>query len=241
FTGRANSALAVGDPGLPLGDALDRVERWYATRELPPRVAVPWPLSVRRATTTGDERPGGPGIDTDLDHELARRGYRLQTPTLVLTASAREVRVATTPMAAEGAASGRASDLHLHLADEPDDAWLAVYHYRGQQLPSVARRLLMSAPSQVFASVRDSDGRAVAVARAASARGWTGVTAMEVDPSHRRRGLARRVLAEIAAWALERGDPSLYLQVAESNAAARALYESAGFAPHHGYHYRVRD
>jgi ribosomal protein S18 acetylase RimI-like enzyme len=33
----------------------------------------------------------------------------------------------------------------------------------------------------------------------------------------------------------------MYLQVAEANAGARALYESAGFAPHHGYHYRVRD
>ena len=50
FTGRANSVLAVGDPGLPLVEAVDRVEAWYAARGLPPRFAVPWPLSVRRLT-----------------------------------------------------------------------------------------------------------------------------------------------------------------------------------------------
>jgi predicted GNAT family acetyltransferase len=33
----------------------------------------------------------------------------------------------------------------------------------------------------------------------------------------------------------------MYLQVARENTAARALYESVGFAAHHGYHYRVLD
>ncbi|MDQ1745928.1 MAG: N-acetylglutamate synthase [Frankiaceae bacterium] len=38
FTARANSALAVGDPGMPVDAALDAVETWYAERSLPPRV-----------------------------------------------------------------------------------------------------------------------------------------------------------------------------------------------------------
>jgi ribosomal protein S18 acetylase RimI-like enzyme len=36
FTGRANSVLVVGDPGMPLPDAVDAVTRWYAARDLPP-------------------------------------------------------------------------------------------------------------------------------------------------------------------------------------------------------------
>jgi len=32
FTGRANSALPVGDPGLPLPDAVAAVEDWYRRR-----------------------------------------------------------------------------------------------------------------------------------------------------------------------------------------------------------------
>ena len=43
FTGRANSALAVGSPGVDLGEALARVEAFYADRGLPALVAVPHP------------------------------------------------------------------------------------------------------------------------------------------------------------------------------------------------------
>lgn len=226
FTGRANSVLAIGDPGLPLPQAVDTAERWYAQRSLPPRFAVPWPLDA--AARPDRSRP------TPLDAELAGRGYALDTPTLVLTAATREVAAAgllpgTVPLPA---------GLGLQLSDEPDDAWLAGYHYRGQDLPALARRVLLSAPAQVFVSVR-RDGQVLAVGRGASSRGWTGVAAMEVDPAHRRRGLARQVLATIAAWGLERGDRATYLQVAEANAAARAAYGAMGFTPHHGYHYRL--
>lgn len=226
FTGRANSVLTLGDPGLPLGDAVDVAERWYADRGLRPRFAVPWPLTVSRV----EQDRAFAGIDTDLDRELARRGYHVDTPTLVLTAAAREVAVAATPVGGHG---------DVRTDSEPDAAWLAVYHYRGQELPSVARALLLSAPLQVFASVRDAHGPASAVARGASSRGWTGITAMEVHPAQRRQGLARRLIGRLATWALDHGDDALYLQVAEANTGARALYESVGFSVHHGYHYRV--
>jgi predicted GNAT family acetyltransferase len=42
---------------------------------------------------------------------------------------------------------------------------------------------------------------------------------------------------------LDRGQPGpsigLYLQVEDTNTAARALYQALGFTDHHGYHYRV--
>jgi GNAT superfamily N-acetyltransferase len=41
FTGRANSALVVGDPGVPLPEAVDAVTRWYADRDLPPCAMLP--------------------------------------------------------------------------------------------------------------------------------------------------------------------------------------------------------
>ena len=227
FTGRANSVLAIGDPGLPLPDAVDVASRWYLARGLPPRFSVPWALDVE-ARADGS-RPG------PLDDELVSRGYELDTPTLVMTAANREV-------AAAGLRPGSVplpADLLMRLDDEPDDAWLAAYHYRGQALPDGARRVLLSAPAQVFVSVRSADGRALAVGRGASSRGWTGVAAMEVDPAHRRRGLARQVLATICAWGCERGDRAAYLQVAETNAPARAAYRAAGFTDHHGYQYRL--
>ena len=41
ITGRANSAMAVGDPGMSVPDALRAVESWYAGRGLPPLLQLP--------------------------------------------------------------------------------------------------------------------------------------------------------------------------------------------------------
>lgn len=49
LTGRANSVMAVGDPGLPLDDALGRVAGWYAARDLPVLAQQPQGGSVDRA------------------------------------------------------------------------------------------------------------------------------------------------------------------------------------------------
>ncbi len=219
FTGRANSALTTGDPRTPVPQAIEAVEAWYVERGLTPRFAVTWPLD-------------SPARGGDLDVALAARGYLLDTPTLVMTAATREL----------AAAALRPGSVppgpHVALDDEPDQRWLGVYRYRGAPLPDVARRVLLSAPTQVFVSVREGE-RTVAVGRGASSRGWTGVTAMQVEDSHRGRGLGREVLGALAGWALERGDRSAYLQVAEANEAALRLYASVGFVPHHGYHYRV--
>ena len=41
ITGRANSAMAVGDPGVPVPHALRAVQAWYAGRGLPPLLQLP--------------------------------------------------------------------------------------------------------------------------------------------------------------------------------------------------------
>ncbi len=41
ITGRANSALAVGDPGVPVDEALALTAQWYADRGLPPLLQLP--------------------------------------------------------------------------------------------------------------------------------------------------------------------------------------------------------
>jgi GNAT superfamily N-acetyltransferase len=51
-----------------------------------------------------------------------------------------------------------------------------------------------------------------------------------VRQSHRGRGIAAHMFAEVEAVARERGACKLTLEVLEGNAAARALYEKLGFA-----------
>ena len=50
------------------------------------------------------------------------------------------------------------------------------------------------------------------------------------DPARRRQGVARGLLGALFGGLAGRGAESLFLEVAEDNAAARALYAGAGFA-----------
>ncbi len=221
FTGRANSVLAVGDPGVPVDAALGTVGRFYAERGLPPRVQVPFAVA-------GDDDPA-PGLDT----ELAERGWTCDPPTLLMTVDLRRRDTGPAAPASDG------PGLELDVAAEPDEAWMALYRYRGGGLPPVARAVLTAAGWQRFASLRSADGETVAVARLAVAEGWAGVTAMQVDDGHRRRGLGRFLLEELLGLGARHGARFGYLQVFEANAPAVALYRSAGFMVHHRYHYRT--
>jgi N-acetylglutamate synthase len=135
--------------------------------------------------------------------------------------------------------------LDLVLTAEPDVGWLATYRYRGMQFPPQAGGLLVSAPEQRFFSIREitADGsrpvRTVAVARGSLAGGWVCLTAVDVAPDRRRRGLARALLVAVADWAASRGAASAMLQVAVTNGPALRLYTSAGFTVHHRYDYLV--
>jgi GNAT superfamily N-acetyltransferase len=214
FTGRANSALAIGDPGRPLAEAVDEVGDWYRVRGLQPMIAVPFAV-------------GAPD-SSDLDRLLVQRGWPLRS-------------AAATVMTAATGAVARSADsatVTVDIDPEPDDGWMSLYHYRGQELPPIARTLLLSAPWQAFGSVREG-GQTIAVARVAAAGGWAGFTAVEVSPQHRRRGLARAITARLAAHAATRAPEGLYLQVEDTNEAGRALYYRTGFTDHHSYHYRV--
>jgi N-acetylglutamate synthase len=173
FTGRANSALAAGDPGLPARDAIELIRRWYRARGLPAMIAVPHPCGR-------PERNDLTGILDEL-HWAVR-----DDPATVMTAGAAEI--------AREVAAGPP----VTIDTMPDDAWLATYRYRGQELPPVAIRLLTSAPWQAFGSVR-ADGETIAIGRVAASGGWAGLTAIEVDPRYRRRGLGAAVTAALAA------------------------------------------
>jgi GNAT superfamily N-acetyltransferase len=223
FTNRANSVLAIGEPGMPLDVAVTEVQDWYADRGLRPVAAAPDPrldeddaeqlLAAAGAFERAGWRPiAGAGAD-------------------VMTGPTGELR---------GVGRGLPPGLVLDLKDNPDDAWMAQYHYRGQAVPEHGVRLLTSAPEQVFASIQDGD-RVVAVARGSMAERWTGLTAMEVDPQYRRQGLAQALIAAIAQWGWQRGARSLQLQVGETNEIGRRLYLAAGLEVHHRYAYLTPD
>jgi N-acetylglutamate synthase len=217
FTGRANSALPLGGPGLPLDEALAAVTQWYRARGLPPMIVVPTSL-----------RPDSQG--QALDNQLSERMWLTRPgPAFVM--------VADLPLGVP--ADGLTADREVQLSPEPDDAWAARYHYRGQaHLPPVARKVLTSAREQSFMSIRDGD-EVLAIARLSIAGGWAGITAVEVHPGHRRQGLGGAITAAACDAAGQRGVSQVFLQVEVGNAGARALYQGLGFRDSHRYHYRL--
>ena len=243
FTGRANSALPLGDPGLPLEAALDYVTGWYRARGLPPVLAVPLPLrpaAGAAGNAPADDAPADDARAADapadeatavgLDAELTGRGWATRPgPAFVM--------VADLPLAVAG--GGLPAGAVVAADAEPDQGWIAAYHYRGtDRQPPVLRDVLRSAQEQAFISVRAESG-VLAIARLSLAGGWAGLTAVEVDPAHRRAGLGLAITAAACAEAVRRGVRRVFLQVAVDNAGARALYERCGFRYSHRYHYRV--
>lgn len=216
FTQRANSVVAVGDPGLPLSDALVEVERWYAARDLPANLTVAVPVG------------SDPALDP-LTLEALVRGYEVRQPTVTLTAATRAVADLAVPQAS---ADSRPPVVGLDttMADE----WLAAYRSYREVDEVAARAILTGSPEQVFATARDGS-QVVGVGRLGLADAWGGVAAMWVSPTARRRGVASLLLRSLAREALDRGVLSLHLQTDEANTAALALYERHGFERHHVY------
>ncbi|MGW7103167.1 GNAT family N-acetyltransferase [Streptomyces sp. NPDC054838] len=125
FTRRANSVLPLGDPGVPLDEALARVTSWYAERRLP--------AYVQAAT-------GALGTQERLCTELERRGW-------VNEVSA-EVRIAALAPVGDVAAAAAS---RVRLTRTPDAEWLG--RYGRVKDPEVARKVLVTGPSVWFATL----------------------------------------------------------------------------------------
>ncbi|AEV88526.1 GCN5 family acetyltransferase [Actinoplanes sp. SE50] len=209
WTGRANSALAVGDPDRPLEAAIDAVEQWYSDRGQRPLINTPLPLAA------------------PVTAMLDERGWGSRPLTLVQTA-------ALAPILAAPAGDGLPP---VGLADSAGDDWYAMVAEHKGRLPEAALRILNGVPDRVFAHVRDADGELLAVARGAvtGPERWLGVSLVQTAPAARRRGLGRHVVRGLAQWAVQRGATRAYLQVEERNTAAVALYGRLGFSTHHTY------
>ncbi|MFF4390095.1 GNAT family N-acetyltransferase [Streptomyces sp. NPDC001552] len=131
FTRRANSVLPLGDPGIPLDDALARVTSWYAERSLPAYVQV--------AT-------GAAGTQEVLGAELERRGWASEVSAEVRIGALAPVADVDAPTAGD-----------LRLTRVPDEEWLGRYGKVSD--PDLARRMLVEGPSVWFATL--PGGRAI--------------------------------------------------------------------------------
>ncbi|AVH56690.1 MULTISPECIES: GNAT family N-acetyltransferase [Streptomyces] len=227
FTRRANSVLPLGDPGVPLDEALTYVRGWYAARGLPAYIQ----------TATGAE-----GAQELLCAELEARGWTREVTAELWIGSLApigDLEVSDAPIGdleVSDAPAGDRKAPEVVLSREADDAWLGRYQRKG--LSDVALRVLGSGPSVWFATVPGAEGEPpAAIGRCVVDGRWAGFAAVEVDPARRRQGLATAVMAALARRALDEGASAAWLQVEEENTEARAMYAGMGFGPHHAYHH----
>ncbi|MDK1476250.1 GNAT family N-acetyltransferase [Streptomyces sp. 549] len=214
FTRRANSLLPLGDPGMPLDAALERVTAWYAARGLPAYAQL---------------SAGAADSDEELAAALAARGWVREVSADVLVGG-------LAPLA------DRAADTApVECGRDVGPPWLLRYRGIAEPSPHVWR-VLRGGPSVWFATVPGDgpDTAPAATGRCVVDGRWAGFAAVEVDPARRREGLATAVMAALARQALAEGASAAWLQAEADNEGAHALYNRLGFAAHHSYqHWRA--
>ncbi len=216
FSARANSVMAVGDPGVPFAAAQQVVREFYARHRL-----APWAQVVVGSATADRFAEAG--------WETARPGEA--DSHFQLASVARASRAAGSLLAGSGPVPP------VTLTGSVTAAWLANdERARSHHDDAVA---VLEGPEQVaFASVAADPSTGLrAKGRVACEGDWAGITDVWVSPDHRRQGLGLVVMAALLEWAAERGAATAYLQVRGDNPAGLALYERLGFRTHHTYRY----
>ncbi|CAM3431855.1 GNAT family N-acetyltransferase [Nocardioides dubius] len=189
---RANSCLAIGEPGRADADAVDEVRAFYRAREREPLAQVVRDSDAERIFVTAGWQPV-PGGDAVFQLGSLSRAARALRPVAPLSFEQLVARPQT----------------QVGLTDDG---------------VRVALELRIG-------------GHLVATARAGLSGDWLGLHALQVEPELRRRGLARRMIAELLDWGAERGATTCWLHVESDNQAALDLYESLGFSTHHELRY----
>ena len=207
---RINACWPLGEPGLPVDEAIAATEAFYADHGLPACFKL----------ADGAVVPG------NLSEHLRARGYYPTHGTLVMVGEVvagpddPAVTLSDVPDPAFEAVLAASAAGNLADARERLDAL--------SRIPAPAR----------FARL-DLDGEVVALGASAVDGDWAGIFGMRTLPDHRRKGLARRILGALLAEAQALGARQAYLQVEADNAPAIALYSGLGFTPAYGYRYWV--
>jgi ribosomal-protein-alanine N-acetyltransferase len=108
----------------------------------------------------------------------------------------------------------------------PDPAWLAALHAEAFDAPWDAPAFSALLAQSGVIVLPEDDGFVLVRIVADEAE----ILTLAVRPAARGRGVGRGLVLAAAATAAERGAARLFLEVADDNAMARALYARAGFA-----------
>lgn len=163
-------------------------------------------------------------MEPPLDELLAGRGYKVDDPTTVMV---RDLSCDDTPT----------NMLRTSALDDWLPDWLSC-HGPDMDERDVHRAILHNLPTPCFACVHDPDGPA-SCGLAVLEDGLLGLFDIHTAANLRRKGHATALVRGLLAHGARSGASRAYLQVVDTNEAAKRLYASLGFTPLYRYWYRV--
>lgn len=212
YSRRANSANPLRATGGDMADLIDWAETEFATRNQRAIFRVP------------------DIIDSDIDRQLAARGYEIETITATIHAE-----LFPMPMR---------RDPDVMILDRPSDDWMNAMG-RLQQWDSLRLRHYRNVVTRVevpagFMAL-SIGGDIAAMAYGALHDNLVCLESVVTNPAMRRRGYGSRLIGALLAWGIEREARGACLQVDSGNAAALSLYRGMGFIRDlYSYRYRVK-
>ncbi len=211
YTKRANSVNPLYPSTLALEEKIECCERAYAERGLPPIFRLIQPLS-----------PG------DLDTALSMRGYRMYHPTHVMGLDLKSWNPTESKV--------------VQLIEHPLETWLEIFsQLSGHDLEKqpLHRKILGMIQSATLFGSRQIADQSVTCGLGVLHEDLLGLFDIVTHPDYRNQGLATKFVMQMMIWGRQRGARFAYLQVMESNSAARHLYAKLGFDVLYRYWYRV--
>jgi ribosomal protein S18 acetylase RimI-like enzyme len=127
------------------------------------------------------------------------------------------------------------SSLTVRLAEFPIPMWRTGAQVIDAERTAVTRALTAGSPDAPILVAEDTAGRVLGFAYLETHQDYfTGlfhahVSILVVAGTAEGRGVGRALLSAAEAWARERGDPFITLNVFAQNVRARALYERLGY------------
>ena len=215
ITERSNSATPIGHSASLQPVPIEKIAKFYQDRGMPVQLLIP-------------ERIGKPALHlVERDPDMWELGPEIIT----MTRSLEDLDIPAD------------TEVTFRVDAKPDDAWLNMYHFRGQPLPPEAlAELAEEIDGELGFGRLLHDDQTIAITRGTitssdDGRVWLGYSAVEVAEDHRRQGLGTRLGAQMLQWGASRGATDAYLQVLASNDAGIGLYDKLGFIEHHRHRY----
>jgi len=216
YTGRSNSVYPLAASTLDLAEKIAYCEAAYAERGLIPRFKL-----------TPAAQPA------ELDRELETRGYKLHTPSQMLTLD-----LAHLPPAAPPAAPVRITD-EATLSE----AWLNAYLRLSGVNPDyhvTVRALLERIEPQTIYGAAYADDQICAVTLGVRDGALIGLFDVVTHAEQRGQGIGTALTTHVLQQGQRSGAQRGYLQVLGSNATAQRLYARLGYQFSYPYWYRLK-